>query len=87
MSVQLSSIISSQIYRDNDKPYYYTGNKALLAVVAYNIVVIIGMKLYYNWRNSSRDKIWASMSREERVQYLSTTKDEGNKRLNFRFGN
>lgn len=87
MSVQLSSIISSQIYRDNDKPYYYTGNKALLAVVAYNFVVIIGMKVYYDWRNSSRDKIWASMSRDERVHYLSTTKDEGNKRLNFRFGN
>ncbi|KAJ6780948.1 hypothetical protein PWT90_05375 [Aphanocladium album] len=87
MSVQVSSIISSQIYRENDKPYYYKGNKALLAVVAWNVVVIIAMKAYYNWRNNTRDRVWASMSREQRVHYLATTTDEGNKRLNFRFGN
>ncbi|CEJ92646.1 Putative Phthalate transporter [[Torrubiella] hemipterigena] len=87
MSVQMSSIFSSQIYRDNDKPYYYTGNKALLGVLAWNIIVIVGMKVYYVWRNNTRDKVWMSMSREERVHYLETTKDEGNKRLNFRFAN
>lgn len=85
MSVQISSIFSSQIYRDNDKPYYYTGNKALLGVVAWNIIVFVGIKIYYVHKNNKRDEIWFSMTREERVEYLATTKDEGNKRLNFRF--
>ena len=86
MSVQMSSIFSSQIYRDNDKPYYYKGNKVLLGIVAWNVLVIIGMKVYYVSRNNQRDKIWLAMTREQRVEYLETTKDEGNKRLNFRFG-
>jgi len=86
MSVQLSSIFSSQVYRDSDKPYYYRGNKILLGVLAWNIVLIVALKTYYVLVNKRRDKIWLSMTREERVHYLATTKDEGNRRLNFRFG-
>ncbi|KAG8410864.1 hypothetical protein J3458_016619 [Metarhizium acridum] len=85
MAVQMSSIFASQIYRDDDKPYYYTGNKVLLGIVAWNVVVVIGVKAYYVLVNQRRDKIWSSMTREERVHYLNTTKDEGSKRLNFRF--
>lgn len=86
ISVQLASIISSQIYRADDRPYYYTGNKALLGVLAWNICVFIFVKFYYVTKNNKRDKIWDSMSREERVHYLKTTTDKGNKRLDFRFG-
>lgn len=31
-------------------------------------------------RNSKRDRIWDAMSREEKLNYLATTKDKGNKR-------
>jgi hypothetical protein len=86
MSVQMSSIISSQIYRANDKPYYYTGNKALLGVLAWNICVFIFVKFYYVTKNNRRDQIWDGMSREERIHYLKSTTDKGNKRLDFRFG-
>ncbi|KFG87251.1 phthalate transporter [Metarhizium anisopliae] len=86
MSVQMSNIFASQIYRDDDKPYYYRGNKILLGILAWNVVLIIGIKAYYVLVNERRDKIWLSMTREERVHYLNTTKDEGSKRLNFRFG-
>ncbi|RMZ77255.1 hypothetical protein DV738_g4534, partial [Chaetothyriales sp. CBS 135597] len=85
MSVQLGSIISTQIYRAPDAPYYYTGNKVLLGILIYNILVIVFAKTYYCEKNRRRDKLWDSMSREERLQYLKTTKDEGNKRLDFRF--
>ena len=84
-AVQLSNIFSSQIYRANDKPYYYTGNKALLGVLAWNVCVFIFAKTYYVTKNNKRDKIWNSMTREERVDYLKTTDDKGNKRLDFRF--
>lgn len=85
MSVQAASIFSTQIYRNNDKPYYYTGNKILLGILAYNCVIIIGSKAYYVIKNQRRDKIWDNMTREERVHYLATTTDKGNKRLDFRF--
>jgi len=85
MAVQTSNIISSQIYRANDKPYYYRGNKVLLGILAWNIVIFVFAKIYYVRKNSQRDRIWDSMSRAERVHYLATTTDKGNKRLDFRF--
>jgi hypothetical protein len=36
-------------------------------------------------KNAQRDEVWYKMTREERVEYLRTTKDAGNKRLDFRF--
>ena len=47
----MSSIISSQIYRDNDKPLYRTGNAALIGVCVYNILLFISLKLFYVWVN------------------------------------
>ncbi|KIX07141.1 uncharacterized protein Z518_05118 [Rhinocladiella mackenziei CBS 650.93] len=85
MAVQTSNIIASQIYRNDDKPYYYRGNKVLLGILAWNIVAFVAAKVYYVRKNAQRDKIWYSMTREERVNYLATTKDKGNKRLDFRF--
>jgi hypothetical protein len=85
MSVQTSNIVSSQIYRADDKPYYYRGNKALLGLVAWNIVLFCGSKVYYEWRNKVRDEKWNAMTRDQRIHYLNTTTDKGNKRLDFRF--
>ncbi|KAG7002090.1 dTDP-4-amino-4,6-dideoxygalactose transaminase [Physcia stellaris] len=85
MCVQTSNIISSNIYRDHDKPLYRTGNAVLLALIAYNIILIVSAKLYYRSRNAQREKVWSGMSEAERARYLETTTDGGNKRLDFRF--
>lgn len=85
MMVQTSNILSSQIYRQTDKPYYYKGNKALLGLVAWNIVLFCASKAYYEWRNRVKDEMWNGMTREQRLRYLETTRDKGNKRLDFRF--
>lgn len=85
MTVQASSIISQNIYRDDDKPLYRKGNKVLLAICAYNFVLYIGAKLYYIGINKKRERVWSNMSKEEKETYLETTKDKGNKRLDFRF--
>src|SRR6201999_4403793 len=69
MAVQTSNIISSQIYRADDKPYYYKGNKVLLGLVAWNILLFVGAKVYYEWRNQTRDRRWNAMSREQRLHY------------------
>ncbi|KAL4962396.1 major facilitator superfamily domain-containing protein [Aspergillus stella-maris] len=85
MICQASSIIASNIYREDDKPYYRRGNKVLLALVAWNVFMTVFIKMYYIWRNRTRDRIWNAMSAEEKDTYLRTTEDEGNKRLDFRF--
>ena len=70
----------TQVYRNQDKPLYRTGNAVLLALVAYNIILIISSKLYYRSRNARREKIWGRMSEGDRAYYLETTHDQGNKR-------
>jgi hypothetical protein len=85
MCVQASSIISSNIYRDDDKPLYRRGNKVLIGICAFNFALFIGTKVFYVAINERRSRIWESMTKEEKEIYLETTKDEGNKRLDFRF--
>jgi len=85
MFVQASNVIGSNIYRTGDKPLYRTGNKVLLGLVTYNFFLFIGAKLFYVWRNKVRDRRWNQMSEAEKATYLATTKDKGNKRLDFRF--
>lgn len=47
MAVQTSNIIGNQIYRTDDAPLYYTGNKVLIAIVCYNLVLFVGTKIFY----------------------------------------
>ncbi|KAH7882334.1 allantoate permease [Phlebopus sp. FC_14] len=86
MFVQASSIISAQIYVASDAPRYERGNKILIIICCFNLVVLYpGTKAYYVWRNRQRAKIWDAMTPEEHSHYLSTTKEVGNRRLDFRF--
>ncbi|KAI9690820.1 MAG: hypothetical protein M1822_008439 [Bathelium mastoideum] len=80
MTVQASNIIGSNIYRNNDKPLYRKGNKALIAITLYNMCLFVGAKVYYVTINRRRDQIWGAMTKEEKEEYLATTKDQGNKR-------
>lgn len=61
------------------------GLAGLVVVLCFNILLFIGAKYYYIRRNKYRDGIWDNMTLEEKSHYLDTTKDEGNKRLDFRF--
>ncbi|KAK0621699.1 major facilitator superfamily domain-containing protein [Bombardia bombarda] len=85
MFVQASGIISSNIYRADDAPQYVRGNRQLLAIVSMNIVLYGLVKAYYVFRNKQRATRWDAMTEDERLDYLATTTDNGNKRLDFRF--
>jgi len=47
ISVQASNIFSTQVYRTKDAPMYRQGNKALIVVSAFTIVLLIAIKLFY----------------------------------------
>ncbi|KAL4895867.1 major facilitator superfamily domain-containing protein [Aspergillus ambiguus] len=85
MCVQLSGIIASNIYQDWDAPRYVYGNRVLLGLVCSNIAIYVAIKAYYMLRNRQRDRKWMAMTEEQRIEYIATTKDEGNRRLDFRF--
>ncbi|KAL3432284.1 major facilitator superfamily domain-containing protein [Aspergillus tetrazonus] len=83
MMVQVSNIIGNnklQIYRENDKPHYRVGNRVLIALAAWSLVLFVGARYYYEWRNKKRAEIWDRMSSTEREQYLAANGDKGNKR-------
>ncbi|WOO83838.1 putative transporter [Vanrija pseudolonga] len=85
MFVQASSLVASNVYQPSDAPYYHKGNRALIGIIAATIVLFYLSKGWYIWRNHQRDKIWNSWTNEQKDEYIRTTKDKGNKRLDFRF--
>lgn len=85
MCVQAGNVIGTNIFREDDSPLYRRGNKVLLGICSFNIVLFYLVKLYYVRRNKQRETIWKAMSSEEQSEYVLTTEDEGSKRLDFRF--
>lgn len=85
MFVQAGNIVGSNIYREEDKPFYIKGNKILLAITCFNIVLFPTVKYYYVTRNKRREEAWAKLTGEEKVEYVRTTEQEGSKRMDFRF--
>ncbi|KAH8690905.1 major facilitator superfamily domain-containing protein [Talaromyces proteolyticus] len=85
ITIQLSGIASSNIYRNDDKPLYRRGNKQLIAINVATIVVYALAKAYYVARNRWKQEKWGQMSAEEKAAYLENTADQGNKRLDFLF--
>ncbi|USW49405.1 Putative major facilitator superfamily, MFS transporter superfamily [Septoria linicola] len=85
--VQLGNVAGSNIYRTADSPLYRRGNSILIGLNVIAILIFPATKLYYKARNNKRERRWQSMSEEQKKEYLDSTTDEGNKRLDFRFGN
>ncbi|THX58734.1 putative MFS transporter [Aureobasidium pullulans] len=86
--VQIGSVISSQIYRKDDAPYYYRGNKVLVAICALSLVTFIAQREYLRFLNRRKEREWSQMSTEEKMAYQSdqvAREKDGNKRLDFRF--
>jgi hypothetical protein len=69
----------------DDAPRYRRGNKDLIGICVGNIFLYLSVHFFYKWVNYRREKIWSSWTPAEREHYINTTKDEGNKRLDFRF--
>lgn len=85
MFVQAATLIGSNIYQPGDAPYYHKGNKALIGIVCWVLVLFWFAKGWYIFRNKQKAKVWDAMTTEQKEVYLATTTDEGNKRLDYRF--
>ncbi|KIM42177.1 hypothetical protein M413DRAFT_18580 [Hebeloma cylindrosporum] len=86
MFVQTSSIIAANVYRKDDAPLYRRGNSYLIGICLFNVLILYpGTKAYYVWRNRQKAKVWDAMTSEQKSEYFATTKDLGNRRLDFRF--
>ncbi|KAI0937175.1 hypothetical protein AcV5_005134 [Taiwanofungus camphoratus] len=85
MFVQAGGIISANIYRSDDAPLYKRGNMQLMAITVMNIVLYVLTYFFYRLINKRRDAKWSAMTPKEQQEYLDTTTDQGNQKLNFRF--
>ncbi|KAH7097434.1 major facilitator superfamily domain-containing protein [Auriculariales sp. MPI-PUGE-AT-0066] len=85
MHVQAGAIIYANIYRKDDAPLYKRGNRVLIGITCMNIALYAFAYFFYRVINARRDRIWNSWTKEQQEEYLATTQDKGNKRLDFRF--
>ncbi|KAK9471680.1 major facilitator superfamily domain-containing protein [Dipodascopsis tothii] len=82
--VQFGNILAVNLYRADDGPFYHRGNKILLGIAAVNVSIALFLRWFFPHVNARRERIWSAMSDEQRQHYLRTTKDTGNRRLDFR---
>lgn len=85
MFVQAGAMVGANIYRDDDKPLYKRGNRVLIGICAMNIALYVFTYFFYRTINKRRERIWNSWTAKEQQEYLETTEDQGNKKMNFRF--
>ncbi|OAK93412.1 MFS general substrate transporter [Phaeosphaeriaceae sp. SRC1lsM3a] len=86
--VQIGSLISSQIYRKYDGPYYKQGNKILVSICALSLVTFIVQRQVLVHLNKKKQQKWEQMTSEEKAVYQADViarEQDGNKRLDFRF--
>jgi hypothetical protein len=86
--VQVVSLISSQIYRKYDGPYYKQGNTVLVSICALSLITFIVQRQYLVRLNKKKQQKWEQMTSEEKAVYQAdviSREQDGNKRLDFRF--
>jgi hypothetical protein len=86
--VQIGSLISSQIYRKYDGPYYKQGNKVLVSICALSLITFIIQRQFLVRLNKKKQQKWEQMTSEEKAVYQAdviSREQDGNKRLDFRF--
>ena len=86
--MQVGSLISSQIYRAYDGPYYKQGNTVLIAICGLSLVVFLAQRWHLIRLNKAKSVVWDAMSAEEKIVYQNDSvarEKDGNKRVDFLF--
>ena len=85
IGIQLAGIVGQNIYRADDAPLYFRGNRVLIGLCCMNLVLFLLCKFYYVARNKYKKGKWEAMSDSEKEEYLVKHGDDGNKRLDYLF--
>ena len=85
IGMQLASIVGQNIYRADDAPLYFRGNRVLIGICCMNMALFLLCKFYYVARNKYKKGKWEAMSDSEKEEYLVKHGDDGNKRLDYLF--
>jgi hypothetical protein len=84
----LASNIATEIYRADDAPNYYRGNKVLISICVLAAVILVSQRQYFWILNRRKQREWDEMTSEEKEEYQMdqvAREKEGNRRLDFRF--
>ena len=75
--VQVGSVISSQIYRKDDAPYYHRGNKILVSFCAFSIFICLFAKWYFG-HLVCLDRLVAARYRQtdRNIRHIHTTEQQ-----------
>lgn len=76
MSIQVSSILSTRVYTDGDQPYYTRGNTALATVCGVSVLLCIGVREFYRWRNQKRLQAWEGRAGQEGMGRMEKENEE-----------
>ncbi|KAK5168203.1 uncharacterized protein LTR77_006772 [Saxophila tyrrhenica] len=71
MCYQVGSIIAVNVYREEDMPYYYTGNRAMTALCVVNIALFVAAKFFYIWRNKVAMRKFAGLPESEKSKAVA----------------
>lgn len=64
------------------------GNKVLVSICAFALVVFVAQRQYLVLLNKRKERVWNSMTEGEKAAYqndFQQREKDGNKRLDFRF--
>ena len=86
--VQMGIVIGSQIYRADDQPYCYRGNKVCISICCLVLVTILAQRFWLMLPNKRKERVWQAMGLDEREECQKDVKIreiEGNRRLEFSY--
>ena len=71
LTISSGSVISSQIYRKWDGPYFKNGNKVLISILCLSVVVFVVQRQWLVHLNKKKVEQWKQMTPEQQLEYLS----------------
>ena len=83
--LQISAIVSANIYRKDDAPAYKRGNVDLIGISFGALGACVISRMYFVLRNKFKENKWKELTIEERKEYIDDCPDVANKTLDFRF--
>lgn len=83
--LQTGGIISANIYREDDEPHYKRGNVILIGIGFGALAACILTRYYYIFRNKQKVQKWNALTVEQQEDYIISSTDDTNKRLDFKF--